>query len=81
MLDGPNYWDTKSLAEPLRPACSMSARRFSLSGVTRGLGWTEIVALWGPVADQSGTIVEILAEDGKAVSVDMVSILDFLDSK
>ncbi|MBA0839299.1 hypothetical protein Goarm_005043 [Gossypium armourianum] len=32
-------------------------------------------------ADQSGTIVEILAEDGKAVSVDMVSILDFLDSK
>ncbi|MBA0747872.1 hypothetical protein Gogos_004748, partial [Gossypium gossypioides] len=31
-------------------------------------------------ADQSGTIVEILAEDGKAVSVDMVSIPDFLDS-
>lgn len=30
-------------------------------------------------ADQSGTIVEILAEDGKSVSVDMVSILDLPD--
>ncbi|MBA0723158.1 hypothetical protein Goshw_022812 [Gossypium schwendimanii] len=37
--------------------------------------------LFDAAADQSGTIVEILAEDGKAVSVDMVSILDFLDSK
>lgn len=26
-------------------------------------------------ADQSGTIVEIVAEDGKSVSVDMVSFL------
>lgn len=43
-----------------------------------GIGNNIIHLFFACQADQSGTIVEIIAEDGKPVSVDMVFIFPFL---
>ncbi|MBA0751997.1 hypothetical protein Gogos_000878 [Gossypium gossypioides] len=90
----PSFPSAKSLLPPLK--CPMAGTFYTSPGpgeppfvkvgdkVQKGqvLCIIEAMKLMNEIeADQSGTIVEILVEDGKAVSVDTVSILCYLDSK